>query len=135
MKIKMLRITSDPNNILKVEPYLQQVSTFYQISEERYPDILISLTEAVNNAILHGNKSDDSKYVRIALEENNSELAFSVSDEGTGFDPREIPDPTTPELIECCGGRGVFIISQLADRVVFKNNGSTVKIFFKLRRV
>ncbi|MEZ5050253.1 MAG: ATP-binding protein [Saprospiraceae bacterium] len=56
---KMIRIASNPNNIMEVENYLRDLSSAYKISEDRYPDILISLTEAVNNAIIHGNHSDE----------------------------------------------------------------------------
>ena len=102
------------------------------IDETKFPDILISLTEAVNNAILHGNNADESKTVEISMEGKSSGVAISVTDEGKGFDPNEIPDPTAPENIECCGGRGVFIMSRLADKITFENNGSTVQMFFKL---
>ena len=128
----MLTISSNPNNILKVENYLRNAQHDLNIDETKFPDILISLTEAVNNAILHGNKADESKNVEISMEEKFSGVAISVTDEGKGFDPNEIPDPTAPENIECCGGRGVFIMSRLADKISFENNGSTVQLFFKL---
>ena len=99
--------------------------------DERYPDILISLTEAVNNAIIHGNKADESKKVKIDMQEEKSGIAVSVTDEGQGFDPEEVPDPTSPENLECCGGRGVFIMSSLADKLSYINNGTTVKMYFK----
>ncbi len=132
MSSKMLTISSNPNNILKVENYLRDAQHDLNINEAKFPDILISLTEAVNNAILHGNKADESKNVEINMEEKSSGVAISVTDEGHGFDPNEIPDPTAPENIECCGGRGVFIMSSLADKISFQNNGSTVQMFFKL---
>ena len=128
----MLTINSNPNNILQVEDYLRDAQHDMKIDDTRFPDILISITEAVNNAILHGNNADESKIVEISMEESSKGVAISVSDEGKGFDPDEIPDPTLPENIECCGGRGVFIISSLADEVSFENNGSTVQMFFKL---
>ena len=132
MSSKMLTISSNPNNILKVENYLRNAQHDMNIDETKFPDILISLTEAVNNAILHGNNADESKTVEISMEGKTSGVAISVTDEGKGFDPNEIPDPTAPENIECCGGRGVFIMSRLADRISFENNGSTVQMFFKL---
>ncbi|MFT6337838.1 MAG: serine/threonine-protein kinase RsbW [Halioglobus sp.] len=132
MSSKMLTISSNPNNILKVENYLRNAQHDMNIDETKFPDILISLTEAVNNAILHGNNADESKNVEISMEEIFSGVAISVKDEGNGFDPNEIPDPTAPENIECCGGRGVFIMSRLADKISFENNGSTVQLFFKL---
>lgn len=129
---KMLIIDSNPNNILEVENYLQVVTEEHRDLSARYADILISLTEAVNNAIIHGNKADENKKVRINLEQSKSELAVSVTDEGPGFDPSDIPDPTKPENLECCGGRGVLIMNSLADRLSYRNNGSTVEMIFTL---
>lgn len=128
----MFTISSNPNNILKVENYLRTVQQDMKIDDGKFPDILVSLTEAVNNAILHGNKADESKEVVIDMIEESKGVAISVSDEGNGFDPDDVPDPTAPDNIECCGGRGVYIMSALADKISFKNNGSTVKMFFKL---
>ncbi len=129
---KMIKIASNPNNILEVENYLKGLTTEFSICKDRYPDILISLTEAVNNAIIHGNNSDEKKYVKINLEKSSKGLAFKVSDEGFGFNPDSLPDPTKPENVECCGGRGVFIMKKLCDNVSYQNNGRTVKMFFKL---
>lgn len=128
----MLTISSNPNNILEVENYLRDAQLDLKIDEVRFPDILISITEAVNNAIIHGNNADESKRVRINMEGKKRGIAISVSDEGKGFDPKCIPDPTAPENLECCGGRGVYIMSRLADKISFANNGSTVQMFFKL---
>ena len=128
---KMLVINSNPNNLLKVETYLNNAKSEIADMDERYPDILISLTEAVNNAIIHGNKADESKKVKIDMVEQKSGIAVSVTDEGQGFNPEEVPDPTSPENLECCGGRGVFIMSSLADKLSYINNGSTVKMYFK----
>ena len=128
----MLTISSNPNNILEVENYLRDAQLDLKITEVRFPDILISITEAVNNAIIHGNNADESKRVRINMKGLSRGIAISVSDEGKGFDPKRIPDPTAPENLECCGGRGVYIMSRLADKLSFANNGSTVQMFFKL---
>lgn len=132
MSSKMLTISSNPNNILEVENYLRDAQLDLKIDEVRFPDILISITEAVNNAIIHGNNADESKEVKINMVGQSTGIAISVSDEGNGFDPNGLPDPTSPENIECCGGRGVYIMSRLADKLSFANNGSTVQMFFKL---
>lgn len=128
---RMLTINSNPNNINEVESFLQSVLKDLNISNSKYPDILISLTEAVNNAIIHGNKKDETKVVQIDCKGKQRGVTFHVKDEGNGFDPDKIPDPTMDDRIECCGGRGVFIMSALADRIKFKNNGSEVEMFFK----
>ena len=131
MSKAVLRLKSTPNNIAKIEPYLKQIIAENHICNDRYADILISLTEAVNNAIIHGNNKDESKFVLIDMKEEPKGVVFSVTDEGNGFDPNNVPDPTTEEFISCCGGRGVFIIKSLADKVEYKGNGCTVQMCFE----
>jgi len=128
----MLKLTSDPGNIRKIESLVKKLASKYRISSELYPNILISLTEAVNNAIVHGNNKDLNKYVNINVREEHNVLSFRISDEGVGFNYSSLPDPTTPENVKCLGGRGVFLIRQLSDKVNFYNNGSTVEIQFNL---
>ncbi|MBX2815867.1 MAG: ATP-binding protein [Saprospiraceae bacterium] len=127
----MLKLSSCQESICKLEYFVQRVTEQYGIAQDRYPDILISLTEAVNNAIIHGNEEIKGKNVLINHRYQKKEgLTFEVSDEGKGFDHNNLPDPTRIENIECCGGRGVFLIRQLSDRVRFVNNGRTVIINF-----
>ncbi|MEL6987923.1 MAG: ATP-binding protein [Bacteroidota bacterium] len=128
----MLKLTSSPNNICEVEAFVKDLVQEHGVKEELHANILISLTEAVNNAIIHGNELDESKFVEVTCKKQNKELCISVSDEGEGFDPNDIPDPTAPENIVKIGGRGVFLIKKLCDRVAFRNNGSTVEIGFIL---
>ncbi len=128
----MLVLPSTAQSITKVENYVRRISSKYDIGDDHYPNILISLTEAVNNAITHGNGEDQSKSVNIDMARTDTGLAFRISDEGLGFDPESIPDPTSNENIECCGGRGVFLMKQLSDRINFHDNGRTVEIFFDL---
>jgi serine/threonine-protein kinase RsbW len=130
--LNMLRLNSDPCNISQIEAFVQRIVERYKINPDKYGNILISLTEAVNNAIIHGNCKDQSKTVKIQLHRQNDRIAFRVSDEGCGFDYRSLPDPTAPENLMRIGGRGVFLMRQLADDLKFHNNGSTVEIHFKL---
>lgn len=119
-------------SIVDLEKFVNVVATEYNIESDKYPDILISLTEAVNNAIIHGNKSDESKYVKVVLRQTTKGISFCVSDEGTGFNPSQVPDPTEPSNLDCCGGRGVFLIKQLADEVSYHDNGTRVTISFSV---
>lgn len=128
----MLKLSSDPRNVAAIELFVDRLVQRYKISPDKYGNILISLTEAVNNAIIHGNRKDQSKTVRIHLQKQGDRIAIRVSDEGRGFDYRNLPDPTSPENLMKCGGRGVFLMQQLADGIRFHNNGSTVEIEFKL---
>lgn len=129
----MLSITSNPNNILEVESYLKNLDFDFNFNSEKYADILISLTEAVNNAIIHGNKNDESKMVEIHVRERENGIAFCVTDEGVGFNPGGIPDPTCSENIDCCGGRGVYIMKALSDNISFDNGGRSVEMYFDLK--
>ncbi len=128
----MLTLASDPSNISKVEQLVDQIAAKYQLNQEKHANMLISLTEAVNNAIIHGNKQDRSKTVSIRLAKVSSGLAVRVTDQGRGFNHQALPDPTCPERIFECGGRGVFLMNQLCDKIRYIDGGSTVEMQFKL---
>ena len=128
----MLKLTSNPRNIVLVESFIEKMVEKYKIRPDVYGNILISLTEAVNNAITHGNRNDENKTVQIQAQKQQGNLAIRVSDEGRGFDFNNLPDPTSPENIMKCGGRGVFLMHQLTDQIKFDDNGSTVEMHFKL---
>jgi serine/threonine-protein kinase RsbW len=129
-----LIISSRPENITLVENYIEGVLKFYNISEDSYGNILISVIEGANNSILHGNKCDENKSVEIShkIAENKKSITFIISDEGGGFDYSNLPDPTAPENIENLGGRGVFLMKQLADMTIFEENGSVVELSFNI---
>ncbi len=127
-----LKIQSSRTSIADVEQYVKELFDRFEIEQELYPNILISLTEAVTNAIKHGNNYDRAKEVRLEVQVRTNRLCCIVTDEGAGFDYDNIPDPTAPENIEKPGGRGVFLIHQLSDRVQYYDNGSRVEIEFAL---
>lgn len=128
----MLQLRSNPTCIAEVEQYVRQLFDKYGLDTELYPNILISLTEAVNNAVQHGNHNDVTKIVCVRSEKFKHILHCEISDEGPGFDPDKLPDPTDPDNIENPGGRGVFLMRQLSDNVRFKDNGSTVELEFRI---
>ena len=102
------------------------------IKEDHYGNILIALTEAVNNAITHGNKLDPNKKVNLNMETTTEKVEFTIIDEGPGFNYNDIPDPTLPENLEKLSGRGIFLMKSLADEVDFENNGAIIKLKFSL---
>ena len=130
MAVQLLELPSCTTSICKLEGFVKFIAGKHNISEEKFPDILISLTEAVNNAIIHGNKQDKTKNVEITWVKTIQGLSFTVRDEGQGFNPSAVPDPTAADRLECCGGRGVFLIKQLSDGVHYLNNGNTVEMHF-----
>lgn len=132
MSQKKIKLFSSPCQIAQLESFVKRLSDEYSISPDVYPNILISLTEAVNNAIHHGNQNDKRKYVRISISQKKKSVTFKISDEGNGFNPKELPDPTSAERIECSGGRGVYIMKSLCDDMRYKENGRTVLLKFNI---
>jgi serine/threonine-protein kinase RsbW len=127
-----LRIPSKPESLLLVERMVEDICDVLGVKEEVYGNILLSVTEAVNNAIQHGNKYDLSKVVEITFYKSNKILTFSVKDEGNGFDFDHLKDPTDSENLESPHGRGVFFMRNLSDKVEFENEGRIVKISFNI---
>lgn len=127
-----IRISSKAENIILVERMIEDVCDLFNISEDYYGNILVSLTEAVNNAIYHGNKANPNKAIDISFKSHPDRVSFSVKDEGTGFNYNDLPDPTNPENIEKPNGRGVFLMRNLADKVYFEDNGSKVILDFRV---
>jgi serine/threonine-protein kinase RsbW len=127
---RILNIPSQPNSITIVERMIDDICEQYAVKEDFYGNILISLTEAVNNAIVHGNKLDPSKQVSVTFDTRGTFLRFKVEDEGPGFDYENLPDPTAPENIEKPNGRGVFLMRHLADNCAFLDDGRIVEIEF-----
>jgi len=119
-------------NIALAEKLIDEACSRYQVHESLYGNILIALTEAVNNAIHHGNSLNPAKNVSLGYEAKENRLIFVVSDEGPGFDYQNLPDPTDPQNLEKPHGRGVFLMRALADEVEFSNSGSTAALAFSL---
>ncbi|MEN9447495.1 MAG: hypothetical protein RJA25_785 [Bacteroidota bacterium] len=131
-EVVQLKISSRLENIAKVESMMEALREQYHIKEEQYNNVLLASVEAVTNAIEHGNNSDERKEVMIEICKCNSMFKLSIRDQGEGFNPDILPDPTTPELLEIPDGRGVFLIRTLADEVRFYDGGRCVEISFQL---
>jgi len=127
-----LHISSKAENIVLVEKFIDEVCTIFKVNEEVYGNILVALTEAVNNAIQHGNKNNPNKNVDVSFKYSPEQISFTIKDEGAGFDYTNLPDPTDPKNIEKLNGRGVFLMRNLADKVSFEENGSKVILDFNL---
>jgi serine/threonine-protein kinase RsbW len=125
-----IEIPSISDNIRIIESFIDNAKERYHLDEDIYGNIMIAVTEAVNNAIKHGNQNNSSKNVSLSLSLNEGLLKFTVEDEGPGFDYHKLPDPTAPENISKPGGRGIFLMKHLSDEVNFKENGKVVELSF-----
>lgn len=125
-----IQVPSIAENIRMIESFIDNAKERFDLDDDIYGNIMIAVTEAVNNAIKHGNSGDKKKNVYLSLSLNDSLIKFIVKDEGNGFDYQHLPDPTAPENIEKVGGRGIFLMKHLSDQVEFKEHGRVVELSF-----
>ena len=129
---KALILESNQESINKVNTFIDEVYAEYtEKLNDSYGNMIVALTEAVNNAIRHGNQLDRNITVDLTLEMGEHELLFSVCDKGAGFDFKNVPDPTHPDNLDKPSGRGIFIMRSLADQLEFLNDGREVQLTFK----
>jgi serine/threonine-protein kinase RsbW len=119
-------------NVSLVEKFIDEICQFYSIGDENYGNILVAVTEAVSNAIYHGNRLNPDKFVRFFYETKENNLCFTVEDEGNGYNPDTLPDPTDPSNLEVPNGRGVFLMRKLTDDIKFLNEGRRVELYFRI---
>lgn len=129
---RKIDIQSEISNIRKIEALIDELSSELKINREAYGKILVATMEAVNNAIIHGNKTDNTKFVSVNFTIQESRLLVTVEDEGKGFNPELIPDPTAPSNIENLHGRGVYLMTNLADNIEFNSSGNQVRMVFNI---
>ncbi len=125
-----LKIPSRPDNIRIVEGFIEQIREKHDLSDDIYGNVIVAVTESVNNAIIHGNHSDNTKNVLLTISIDDTNLCFTIEDEGEGFNYHNLPDPTAPENIDKPGGRGIFLIKHLADEVHFVSKGNIINLKF-----
>jgi serine/threonine-protein kinase RsbW len=125
-----IQVPSMVENIRMIESFIDNAKDRFQLDDDIYGNIMIAVTEAVNNAIKHGNSNNKTKNVHLSLFLQDSMIKFIVKDEGDGFNYQDLPDPTAPENLKKPGGRGIFLMKHLSDEVEFKDNGRVVELSF-----
>ena len=131
--IKKIKISSDLENLRIVEKEIDEITASAKNPLTCYGEVMVAVLEAVNNAIAHGNKSLPDKFVDISLKFTKNKFTVVIKDEGPGFSPEKVPDPTLPENIERLNGRGVFLMKRLADEIKFNKKGNSVTLVFNNR--
>jgi serine/threonine-protein kinase RsbW len=130
MKNIRIDIPALSENIRMIESFIDNAKEKYKLNDDIYGNIMIAVTEAVNNAIRHGSRNDSSKNVSLSLSLEEGLIKFKIEDQGIGFDHDNLPDPTSPENIEKPGGRGIFLMKHLSDEVAFEDGGRVVELSF-----
>lgn len=129
---KDIEISSDVENLRIVEKVIDDLSLELDLSDEVYGNVLVATMEAANNAIVHGNKKDITKVVKIHINQDDAGLCIKIFNQGPGFDHTNIPDPTAPENIEKINGRGLFLMEKLSDEITFLDDGRAVELKFRI---
>jgi serine/threonine-protein kinase RsbW len=128
--IEILIIPSNLNELSKVEIFSQKISKKATLSEEKSDNLAIVITELVNNAMIHGNKLISGKKVFIKACLFKDRLEVIIKDQGKGFEPNLLANPTNPENLWKESGRGIFLVQNLIDSVEYipTENGMGIKI-------
>lgn len=128
-----LEIESDPNNLITVEEFVNYFSKDLGLDEEKLNGLLLSITEATTNAIIHGNKNNPEKNVFIDVSASNSTLTIKIRDEGGGFDPSSVPDPTHPDNLLKDSGRGLYLMRVYMDELLYNLTPTGTETILKLK--
>ena len=124
---KILDIKSDISELRKVESFLTDIFTEFNLTQKYFNNTYLCISEAVVNSIKHGNKYDKNKTISIVVNCNVTELNVLVEDEGNGFDLNIIPDPTCEKNLKNESGRGIFIIKALTNRIEYNEKGNRIQ--------
>lgn len=127
---KDITINSSVENLTFVEKEIESIFGNFNFAEDHYGNVLIAVTEAVNNAVRYGNQEDVTKLVNINFASKKDRLVVTIKDQGVGFDYNALPDPTDPENLEKLQGRGIYLMKHLSDSIAFSDNGSKVEMVF-----
>lgn len=128
-----LEIESSPNNLITVEEFVNYFAVDLGLDEEKINGLLLAVTEATTNAIIHGNKNNSLKLVRIYVTVENSTLVIKIKDEGNGFDPSIVPDPTNPENLLKDSGRGLYLMRVYMDELDINVTPDGTETILKLK--
>jgi serine/threonine-protein kinase RsbW len=128
-----LEIESTPNNLITVEEFVNYFSVELGLDREKINGLLLAVTEATTNAIIHGNKNNKLKMVRIYVFVEGSTVTIKIKDEGKGFDPSIVPDPTDPENLLKDSGRGLYLMRVYMDGLKYNQTPEGTETILSLK--
>jgi serine/threonine-protein kinase RsbW len=128
-----LEIESTPNNLITVEEFVNYFSVDLGLDREKINGLLLAVTEATTNAIIHGNKNNKLKMVRIYVFVEGPTVTIKIKDEGKGFDPSIVPDPTDPENLLKDSGRGLYLMRVYMDGLTYNQTPEGTETILTLK--
>jgi serine/threonine-protein kinase RsbW len=134
--IYRITLPTNQRSIGRIEKFLAKVDKHVRLNEIQMHKVIVSLTEAVNNALIHGNKMNPVKKVTVISEILPGWLLFIVNDQGHGFKPEKVANPLKEENLLRESGRGIFLMRTLMDRVEFERikGGYQVRLWLDLMK-
>jgi serine/threonine-protein kinase RsbW len=135
MKKRTLRLKSTPAQIHIVEKFVEEVCDENNINNTYFGNILVAVTEAFENAMIHGNENKADKIITLSFETREKGLMFEIKDEGHGFDASQVPDATDVEGNPDKKGTGLFLIKSLTDEVRHTDNGRCIQMLFYIASI
>lgn len=131
-----MTLPSNSKSIGRVEGFIKKIEEKTPLDEIQTHKLMVSLTEAVNNAIIHGNKSDKMKKVTVVCEFQREQLVITISDQGKGFMLNKVKNPLKEENLMRTSGRGIFLMRTLMDKVEYEMgaNGAVVTLVLELKK-
>lgn len=129
-----LVIDSSNTGFAQFEKFMEFLKKEWAIEEHKFINMHMALSEAISNAIDHGNKCDEAKSVYVCAKRDEEYFGFSVEDEGEGFNYRKIENPTDADKRKKAHGRGIFIMNYLTENLHYSDNGKCVKLLFSRTR-
>lgn len=127
-----LEFPSNYKSLDHLESFVSKAADAGGLNQDQADALMLAASEAMTNAIKHGNKLDENKKVTLSYKVENNQFFFIVEDEGDGFSAEELPDPLNPENLLKDSGRGVFLMKSCCDNVMFENGGRRVLLVFEL---
>ncbi|RKX22583.1 MAG: hypothetical protein DRP35_01605 [Candidatus Zixiibacteriota bacterium] len=121
-------VPSDPEYLNDVDVFIEGILRGYGADESIIADIAISVSELVNNAMLHGNNSEINKAVEVSIDNKNNKVEIVIYDNGAGFNPDDIDNPLDDSNLLKEVGRGIFIVKSLMDSVNIESTSQGTKV-------
>jgi serine/threonine-protein kinase RsbW len=130
----VLKLKSKRSAIDSIETYLNDINKSVGLDESKFLNFQIAVSEALINAIVHGNHESDSKIVKMEIQYNDNSITVKIKDEGTGFDINKLPDPTQEENLFKEHGRGIFIMKSLVDNFICNSDESGTEYILTIHK-
>ncbi len=125
---RSLQIPSDPGEARQIHEEIEQALKALRYSEHDIFGIRLAVEEAIINAMKHGNQMDRNKKIKVTYQAQAEQFEVVIADEGPGFDPEDVPDPTAPENLERCCGRGLMLMRHYMSEVSYSRRGNSVRM-------